>query len=534
MESYKWWQEGIIYQIYPRSFADSKGDGIGDLRGVISRLDYLEWLGINAVWLSPIYPSPMADFGYDVSNYTDVHPMFGTLEDFDELVEEAHRRGLRVILDFIPNHTSDEHPWFVESRSSKDNPKRSWYIWEDATPDGGRPNNWESNFGGPAWTWDEITEQYYLNSFDPKQADLNWRNPEVREAMYDAMRFWYERGVDGFRIDVLNIIIKDEHLRDDPANPDWKPGDDPGTRNIRTYSEDRPEVHEAIKEMRHLADSYEERVLIGEIYLPVERLMAYYGEEMDGVHLPFNFQLILLEKWTAEAVRRIVEDYEALLPEGGWPNWVLGNHDQSRVASRIGPERARLAQMLLLTLRGTPTVYYGDEIGMHDVEVPEHRIVDPVGKNQPEAGRDPARTPMQWDDSPGAGFTTGDPWLPVAGDADEINVAAQEEDPDSMLVFFRRLIELRKELPALQKGSYRSIQTGNSAVFAYMREHEDQRAFVALNFGDEPQQVEITPPGDEGKFLCSTHLNREGATDLAQLELQSYEGIMLLMQDENG
>ncbi len=532
MQSDRWWQTGVIYQIYPRSFADSEGDGTGDLRGIISKLDYLEWLGIDAVWLSPIYPSPMADFGYDVSNYTDIHPMFGTLEDFDELVEEAHRRELKVILDFVPNHTSDEHPWFIESRKSRDNPKRDWYIWEDATPDGGRPNNWESNFGGPAWTWDEATGQYYLNSFDPKQADLNWRNPEVRGAMYDAMRFWYERGVDGFRIDVLNIIIKDEHLRDDPVNPDWKPGDDPGTRNDRVYSEDRPEVHEVVKEMRELADSYGERVLIGEIYLPVERLMAYYGEKMDGVHLPFNFQLILLEEWTAESVRRIVEDYEALLPKGGWPNWVLGNHDQSRVASRIGPERARLAQMLLLTLRGTPTVYYGDEIGMHDVEVLEHRIVDPVGKNQPESGRDPARTPMQWDDSRGAGFTTGDPWLPIAEDANEINVAAQREDPGSMLEFFRRLIELRKEQPALHKGTYRSIETGNNAVFAYLREYEDQRVVVALNFGDEPQQVEITLSEGEGKFLCSTHRNRDSTVDLFQLKLQPFEGVMAFLKDK--
>ena len=533
MDVKNWWQTDIIYQIYPRSFVDSKGDGVGDLRGVISKIDYLEWLGVDAIWLSPIYPSPMADFGYDVSNYTDIHPMFGALEDFEELVGEAHRRGLKVLLDFVPNHTSDEHPWFVESRSSRDNPKRDWYIWEDAAPDGGRPNNWESNFGGPAWTWDETSGQYYLNSFDPKQADLNWRNPEVREAMYGVMRFWYERGVDGFRIDVLYIMIKDEHLRDNPVNPDWKPGDAPETWQKRTYSEDRPEVHEIVKEMRELADYYGGRVLIGEIYLPVERLMAYYGEEMDGVHLPFNFQLILLEEWTAESVRSIVENYESLLPEGGWPNWVLGNHDQSRVASRIGSERARLAQMLLLTLRGTPTVYYGDEIGMHDVEVPRHRIVDPVGKKNPEFGRDPARTPMQWDDTPGAGFTDGDPWLPIADDSDKINVAAQRKDPDSMLEFFRRLTEIRREQPALHKGSYLSVETGNSEVFAYLREHENQKVLVALNFGAEPQHPDLSSLKSEGKLLCSTHPNREGIFDPTQLELQPYEGVTVLLQDES-
>ncbi len=534
MDDKKWWQTGIVYQIYPRSFADSQGNGTGDLQGVISKLDYLEWLGIDAVWLSPIYPSPMADFGYDVSNYTDVHPLFGTLEDFDELVEEAHRRSLKVILDFVPNHTSDEHPWFEESRSSRDNPKRDWYIWADAAPDGGYPNNWVSHFVGPAWTWDEATGQYYLHSFEPKQPDLNWRNPEVREAIYDAMRFWYERGVDGFRIDVLWIAIKDEKLRDNPVNPDWKPGDPPWERQSRTYSEDQFEVHEIAREMRELADSCGDRVLIGEIYLPLERLMSYYGEDLDGVHLPFNFQLILLEDWNADSVRRSADEYERALPEGGWPNWVLSNHDNSRVASRIGPERARLAQMLLLTLRGTPTVYYGDEIGMQDVEVPAHRIVDPRGKDQAEHSRDPARTPMQWDKIPNAGFTDGDPWLPIAEDSAEVNVAVQSEDSGSMLAFFRRLLEFRRELPALHKGSYRPIETGNSAVFAYLREHEGQKVVVALNFGAQTELVELVLPEDECKPLCSTHLNREDALHLSRFELQPYEGVMGLLEDERG
>ena len=528
----KWWQTGAVYQIYPRSFADSDGDGVGDLRGIISKLDYLQWLGVDAVWVSPIYPSPMADFGYDVSNYTHIHPMFGTLEDFDELVEEAHRRELRVILDFVPNHTSDEHPWFIESRKSRDNPKRDWYIWADAAPDGGPPNNWVSHFVGPAWTWDETTEQYYLHSFEPKQPDLNWRNPEVRKAMYGAMRFWYERGVDGFRIDVLWILVKDKELRDNPMSPDWKPGDPPWERQSRTYSEDQFEVHEISREMRELADSYEDRVLIGEIYLPLERLMSYYGEKMDGVHLPFNFQLILLQDWDAESVRRSVDEYEAALPEGGWPNWVLSNHDNPRVASRIGPERARLAQMLLLTLRGTPTIYYGDEIGMSDVEVPAHRVVDPRGKDQPELSRDPARTPMQWDSTPKAGFTDGDPWLPIAEDSIEVNVAVQREDPGSMLSFFRRLIWLRKELPALNKGSYRSIETENSAVFAYLREHEGLRVLVALNFGNEPHQVKLPLPENEVELLCSTHQNRSEDADISQLKLQPDEGVMVLLGDE--
>ena len=532
MESYKWWQTGVVYQIYPRSFVDSDGDGVGDLQGIISNLEYLEWLGIDAIWLSPIYPSPMADFGYDVSNYTDIHPMFGTLEDFDELVEKAHGRGLRVLLDFVPNHTSDEHPWFEESRFSKDSPKRDWYIWADPAPDGGRPNNWVSHFVGPAWTWDGATGQYYLNSFDPKQPDLNWRNPEVRQAMYDAMSFWYERGVDGFRIDVLWIVIKDEELRDNPMSPDWKPGDPPWEQQDRVYSEDQFEVHEISREMRTLADSYGDRVLIGEIYLPLERLMSYYGEKMDGVHLPFNFQLILLEDWNAESVRRSVDEYEAALPEGGWPNWVLSNHDNPRVASRIGPERVRLAQMLLLTLRGTPTVYYGDEIGMHDVEVPPDRVVDPRGKDQPELSRDPARTPMQWDGTPNAGFTDGEPWLPIADDATEVNVAAQAEDPGSMLMFFRRLTRLRRKLSALNAGSYTSIETGNGAVFAYQREQDGQRVVVALNFSGDAQSVDLTGPKNDAELLCSTHPDRSGPVDLSRLELRPYEGALVSIENK--
>jgi alpha-glucosidase len=296
-----WWQRGVVYQIYLRSFMDASGDGVGDLRGIVSRLDYLQWLGVDAVWISPFYPSPMADFGYDVSDYTGVDPLFGTLSDFDRLLEEAHRRGIRVILDYVPNHTSDEHPWFVASRSSRENPKRDWYLWRDPAPDGAPPNNWQSIFGGgSAWEWDEGTGQYYLHAFDVKQPDLNWRNPEVREAMYGALRCWLDRGVDGFRIDVLHGLIKDDLFRDNPENPDWREGDPPWERQIRLYSEDQPEMLEILREMRAVADSYGgERVLIGELYLPLERMISYYGPDLDGVHLPFNFGLILLEEWEA-------------------------------------------------------------------------------------------------------------------------------------------------------------------------------------------------------------------------------------------
>ncbi len=479
------------------------------------------------MWLSPIYPSPMADFGYDVSDYTDVHPLFGTLEDFDALVGEAHRLGLKVVLDFVPNHSSDEHPWFVASRSSRDGPKRGWYVWRDAARDGGPPNNWESLFGGPAWEWDEAPGQYYLHLFHEKQPDLNWRNPETRGAMLDVMRFWFERGVDGFRVDVLSLLIKDEAFRDNPPTPEWRTGYPPHQRQQRLYNEDRPEMRELVREMRAVADEYDERVLIGEIYLPLDRLMAYYGEDLNGIHLPFNFGLVLLEEWEADAVRRLVEQYEAALPEGAWPNWVLGNHDNPRIASRVGPSRSRLAQMLLLTLRGTPTCYYGDEIGMHDVEIPPHLIVDPVGKSAPGHGRDPERTPMQWDASPNAGFSTGTPWLPVPRDYAENNVEAQRNTYRSQLALFERLTELRHELRSLATGSYRSLDTRTEPVFAYLREYEGERVLVALNFGSSPEEVDLSEAGTEGELLCSTLMDREGGVDPKRLALRPGEGVVV-------
>ena len=355
MHAHSWWQTGVIYQVYPRSFLDSNRDGIGDLPGIISKLDYLRWLGVDAIWLSPIYPSPMADFGYDISSYTAIHPLFGTLEDLDSLLHQAHQRNLKLILDFVPNHTSDEHPWFQESRSNRTNEKRDWYIWRDPAPDGGPPNNWTSRFGGSAWHFDEQSGQYYLHTYDVKQPDLNWRNPNVRQAMYEVLRFWLERGVDGFRVDALEVLLKDEQFRDNPMNPQWKPGDPPNTRQIGRYTEDLPGIHEIVREMRAILDHYGERVLIGEIYLPLARLIPYYGEQLDEAHLPFNFQFVTMPTWEAGAIRQVVDAYESALPQGAWPNWVLGNHDRSRIATRVGREQARLTQMLLLTLRGTPT-----------------------------------------------------------------------------------------------------------------------------------------------------------------------------------
>jgi alpha-glucosidase len=522
-----WWERGVIYQVYPRSFMDSDGDGVGDLPGITSRLDHLQWLGVDAVWISPIYPSPMKDFGYDVADYTGIHPLFGTLADFDELLREAHGRGLKVILDFVPNHSSDQHAWFAASRSSRDHPKRDWYIWRDPAPDGGPPNNWLSCFGGSAWEYDAHTGQYYYHAFLPEQPDLNWRNPEVVDAMLDVLRFWLDRGVDGFRVDVIWHLIKDAEFRDNPRNPEWREGMDPFQSLVPEQTTDRPEVHEVIACMRRLFNEYDERVLIGEIYLPVERLVKYYGPDLTGAHLPFNFQLVQA-KWDARHIGRLVAEYEAALPEGGWPNWVLGNHDQHRIASRVGPAQARVAAMLLLTLRGTPTLYYGDEIGMQDVPIPPERVQDPFEKNVPGMGlgRDPERTPMQWSAEPNAGFTTGEPWLPVAEDFREVNVEAAKHDPRSILALNRRLLALRRAELALATGPYTPV-AAEGDILAYIR----GEFLIALNLGPRPHLFHCPPEAHGAQVILSTHLDREHESVAGDLHLRGHEGIILRLAD---
>ncbi|HYH21721.1 MAG TPA: alpha-amylase family glycosyl hydrolase [Azospirillum sp.] len=521
-DSFAWWQRGVIYQVYPRSFQDTDGDGVGDLRGIQARLDHLVDLGVDAVWISPIFPSPMADFGYDVSDHTGVDPAFGTLADVDALVAAAHGRGLKVILDYVPNHTSDRHPWFVESRASRDNPRRDWYIWRDPKPGGGPPTNWLSEFGGSAWEWDGATGQYYYHAYLKEQPDLNWRNPEVRAAMLDVLRFWFERGVDGFRVDAIHQLIEDEHLRDNPPNPDWRPGMPPARSVSRIHTMDQPEVHEAIAAMRRVAGEYgPDRLMIGEAYLPIDRLMGYYGADLTGFHLPFNFHLIST-RWNAEAVAALIGRYEAALPPGGWPNWVLGNHDRPRVASRIGPAQARVAAMLLLTLRGTPTLYQGEEIGMTDVPIPPELVQDPWERNVPGLGlgRDPVRTPMPWDTGPNAGFTAGEPWLPLGADHRTRNVAVQAADPRSMLALHRALIALRRAEPALSVGSYTLLEATDD-VLVYERRHAGRGIRVALNLGSRPQPAVGTPV--PGRILLSTHLDHTG---------ESVDGAVLLRADE--
>jgi alpha-glucosidase len=527
VEPRRWWQHGVIYQIYPRSFADSNGDGIGALPGIIQRLDYLEWLGIDAIWLSPIYPSPMVDFGYDVSDYTNIHPIFGTLEDLDQLLDAAHRRRLRVILDFVPNHTSDQHPWFLESRSSRSNSKRDWYIWRDPGPDGGPPNNWLSTFGGSAWEWDAKTQQYYYHAYLAAQPDLNWRHPEVQEAMHDVMRFWLNRGVDGFRIDVIWHMVKDDQFRCNPPNPDYRPGEWPYRQLLATYTTDRPEVHDIIAGMRRVMDAYDDRMMVGEIYLPVERLVTYYGTGGSGVHLPFNFHLIELP-WHAPTIASMIDAYEAALPTTGWPNWVLSNHDKPRIATRIGHGQARVAAMLLLSLRGTPTLYYGDEIGMANVVIPLDQVQDPWEKNEPGhgLGRDPARTPMQWDGAPNAGFIRGTPWLPVANDYAEKNGANERESPTSMLTLYRRLIALRRREAALSVGRYRGIEA-DGEVISYVREEGERRFLIVLNLLNRPQSVSIKSVQCHGRLVLSTYLDRKDETIDDTIMLRADEGILV-------
>ena len=536
-----WWKHGVVYQIYPRSFADANGDGIGDLPGITSRLDHLndgtpDSLGVDAIWLSPFYPSPMADFGYDVSDYTGVHPDFGTLDDFDRLVAEAHARGIRVVVDLVPNHTSHQHPWFLESRSSRDSPKRDWYVWADSKPDGSPPNNWTSSFprAGRAWTFDEATGQWYLHSFLPEQPDLNWWNPEVRAAMDDVMRFWLDRGVDGFRVDVAHKMARDPELHDNPLvdlgeGEDQLSGPEMARRlaGQQRYDQDWPEVHEILRRFRRTLEEYHDRMAVGEVYLlELATLAGYYGQGADELHLVHNF-VFVHQPWKAEAFRAIVDEFWSLLPEGAWPAWFLGNHDHSRVATRYdeggnGRARARVAAMMVLTLRGTPFLYQGEELGMADGEIPPDRVID-------IDGRDPERTPVQWDGTPSAGFTTGDPWLPIPGSARQVNVAVQREDPRSMLSLYRRLLWYRKGSAALRQGGYRSLTDTPGGLYAYLRTQGDERLLVALNFTGRPLRYDAGALAPAGRLELPTDPDRPGGEEvgLGPLEVGPDEGMVV-------
>jgi len=532
MDDFLWWRDGIIYQIYPRSFADSNEDGLGDLPGIINKLDYLADLGVDALWLSPIYPSPDKDFGYDVSDYIDIDPRFGTLADFDLLLSEAHRRNIRIILDLVLNHTSNQHSWFLESRSSRDNSKADWYIWREV------PNNWQSIFGGPAWTYVPERDQYYYHMFVPEQPDVNWRNPEVRQAILDVVRFWLDRDVDGFRLDVFNMYFKDELLRNNPVKLDLRAfnprqhglGLRGFDRQQHIHDCDRPEMISLLGEMRGILDSYSQRYAVGETFLSAkEKIIEYCG--MHKLHAAFNFDFTWSKFDPAQYAKHIF-DWENLYAEHGiWPNYVLGNHDVPRMATRHTKNEddacLKVLMSMLLTLRGTPFLYFGEEIGMRDISLKRSEILDPPGKKYWPfyKGRDGCRSPMQWDGSAYAGFSTEKPWLPAHPNYRARNVDIQQTDPDSMLNFTRGMIKLRRENVALQRGDLTLITEEPKDALAYLRQTSDQNVLVALNFKDRTTTLENIPMGN-WDLLHSTARDTI-SVDKQRLQLAPYEVLLL-------
>ncbi|MGB9179326.1 MAG: alpha-glucosidase [Pyrinomonadaceae bacterium] len=530
-----WWKHAVFYEIYPRSFMDTNGDGIGDLNGITSKLDYLADLGVDALWITPFYPSPQVDFGYDVSDYEAVDAQFGTLADADRLVREAHKRNIRIIMDMVFNHTSDQHRFFKASRSSRNNPYRDWYIWQDPKPGGGPPNNWYSGFGPTAWTLDEKTGQYYYHFFYPQQPDLNWRNPKVEQVMFHSIRFWLDRGVDGFRLDVINWLFEDPQLRDNPVLPQLRQGSTTEHEQELKYNRDLPEGHNVLRRFRRMTNQYEgERVLIGEIWVPkIEQLMPYYGPNNE-IHLPFNFFFSTeVKKLDAAGFRAVVEKSERVLL-GRPTTYVLSNHDDLRRAyTRFGDgqhndEIAKLVALMLLTLRGSPFFYYGEEIGMESIEPTTlEEVRDPVGKRYWPGykGRDAQRRPMQWTNGPNAGFTNGTPWVKLPPNADARNVEKANADADSILNFYKRAIRLRRQSSALLDGDYTSI--GNDPhIFAYRRLARQQMMIVALNMSGEERKLKLNQAGYVREVLSNIRKD-ERAIEGDEVNLAPYEAVVL-------
>jgi alpha-glucosidase len=522
LENKGWYPGSVIYQIYPRSYKDSNGDGIGDLLGIVEKLDYIKDLGVSAIWLSPIYKSPMLDLGYDISDYTAIDPIFGSLNDFDLLVEGIHKRKLKIMLDFVPNHTSSDHQWFLDSRSSKDNPKRDWYIWKDPKPDGSPPNNWISVAGGTAWEFDEHTGQYYLHSFLKDQPDLNWRNPEVVDAMSDVLRFWLNRGVDGFRVDVFYYLLKDERFLDEPINKDYKPGvDHPNEKLKHIYSKDQPETREIMAHFNDILDEFGNKFMVSETYVDISQTIDIYNTSKSGSHAPFNFHLIF-QPFEVKAYKKVIDEFQKSIREHDIPVYVLGNHDQSRIVSRLGGMmQARLAAMMKLTLPGTPFIYYGDEIGMEDTPIPHDKHVDTF-----EVNRDPQRTPMQWDTSLNAGFSKSEPWLPVNPRYKQINVVSQRESLQSTLTLYKTLIRMRKTITTIHTGQYVPVEIESEYIFAYLRTHGNEHLLIVLNFS--PNEEIIKLPYKEIKFVISTYLDeRDPEINDYTFRLRPHEGWIL-------
>ncbi len=532
-----WWKTAVFYQIYVRSFADSNGDGVGDLPGLIDKLDYLNdggpnSLGVDCLWLTPFYESPNVDFGYDITNHCSVHPEHGSLADFDRLIEEAHRRGIRVIVDYVVTATSDQHPWFRDSRAGRDHPKRDWFIWRDGK-NGNPPNNWRAVSGGPGWKFDPATGQYFYHPFFDCQPGLNWRQPDLRRAMLDVMRFWLDRRADGFRVDLLNHLIVDDQLRDNPRS--WK-GWYAGRLQAPRWTRDQPESHEAVAAMRLLLDEYPEKMMVGETSsFPWEVSQAHTFVNARELNLAFNMEFFAY-RFRAQGFREVVDRYERVAAADGCPAWTLSNHDIPRHFGRYGGKwaiygeradavaRARVCAAMLLTVRGAPFLYYGEELGMTNRWLPRRWMKDPIGKKSwPLFSRDCWRTPMLWTPGRGAGFTTGDPWLPIDRDAGRLNAQTAGARADSLLNFYRRLIWLRKGLPALQIGAYepRSERDADPAVFAFRRRTANQSLLVALNFAD--RAIEL--PGARGKLRFSSEPRRADAG--ARLTLAPYETLIL-------
>ncbi len=538
MPEIPWWQGGVIYQIGVSSFADSDGDGRGDLRGIIERLDYLNdgtdaSLGVDAIWLTPVNASPMRDFGYDVSDYYSINPRLGTMADFDELLAACHARGMRVIMDLVLNHTSDEHPWFVESRSSRDNPKRDWYVWRDGRARHAPPNRWKAAVEGSAWQYDPATGQYYYHAFLPFQPDLNWRNEEVRREMFAVAAFWLDKGVDGFRLDLVNFLYEDELLQDNP----FKWASRPYLAQLHLHDFSQPESLEAIKDLRRLADRYEDRALMGEVFsdTPVD-CVTYLGDGTDALHMSFYLDFVA-RRWRAREYRESVGWLEDHIPANGWPCYYLNNHDLPRTFGRLGGRRdaeakAKVTAAMLLTLRGTPIIYNGEEIGMPKARVPRKMLDDPLGRKfwPLQVGRDGSRTPMHWSAERHAGFSDRQPWLPVDPSHAVRNVERQAASPGSLLDWYRSLIALRKQRAAFRSGTYRALPGMPEGVYAYSREADGERVAVFLNF--TRRRIRLTALGEtlgDGSWrtLLSTHGASDDPVAEAQLTLQPYGALIL-------
>lgn len=522
------WHQSVIYHIYPRSFKDSNHDGIGDLQGIIQSLDYIADLGVNAIWISPIYPSPMRDFGYDISDFCNIDSVFGTLDDFDLLVTESHKRNLKLIIDYIPGHTALEHPWFTESSSSRTNPKRDWYIWKDPKPDGSVPNNWLSVFGGSRWEYHAPTGQYYMHSFLKEMPDLNWHNPNVVEAMLNVIRFWMKKGVDGLRIDSFNVIYKDQQYLDEPPDPKYMEGvHDPFRQHDHIYTLSQPELLPLLKKFRQVLDEFGDKFMVTESYVEMPQLIKLYRAG-DPLHAPFNFNILQLP-WNLSEYKTFIDTFDKEVGNEYVPTYVLGNHDNHRIATKIGLKQARVAAMLQLTLRGLPTIYYGEEIGMENAEIDLEDMQDPWAKNVgiAQLGRDPQRTPMHWNAQPYGGFSTVKPWLPIQKRYKEFNVQTEKKDPHSMLNLYRTLLHFRRQSKALLYGEYQPIELNNPNVYAYMRNSKHEKVLVLLNFSKEEQNISLQVP--KGNVVCDTFLTRKkgSSVDLQNCTLNGLEGIVI-------